>query len=131
MIGLNHYLVLAGILFAMSPGKAEPFLDEQGNLIEGSSSEKIRVCINGVEQGMFIRSRDVSHPVLLYLHGGMPDYFLTKKYPTDLENHFTVVWWEQRGRIFQYAFRFRRRPDIQHLMSNHDSLLRINWKLKP
>jgi pimeloyl-ACP methyl ester carboxylesterase len=35
--------------------------------------------------------------VLLYLHGGMPDYFLTALYPTSLEDLFTVVWWEQRG----------------------------------
>ena len=27
----------------------------------------------------------------------MPDYFLTHKYPTGLEDYFTVIWWEQRG----------------------------------
>jgi pimeloyl-ACP methyl ester carboxylesterase len=52
---------------------------------------------------MFIRSRDTSHPVLLYLHGGMPDYFLTEKYPTGLEDYFTVVWWEQRGSGMSYS----------------------------
>ena len=32
------------------------------------------------------------------VHGGpgMPDHFLTKRYPTGLEDLFTVVWWEQR-----------------------------------
>lgn len=50
-----------------------------------------------VEQGMFIKSKNAANPVLLYLHGGMPEYFLTPKYPTGLENYFTVVWWEQRG----------------------------------
>lgn len=100
---LTLVLILAAILFAMSPGKAEPFLDQQGNLIEGSISEKIRVSINGVEQGMFIRSRDVTHPVLLYLHGGMPFYFLSRRYPVGLEDHFTVVWWEQRGSGMSYS----------------------------
>ena len=100
---LTVILILAGVLFAISPGKADPFLDEQGNLIEGSISEKIRVSINGVEQGMFIRSRDVKHPVLLYLHGGMPFYFLSKRYPAGLEDHFTVVWWEQRGSGMSYS----------------------------
>ena len=52
---------------------------------------------------MFIRSKDVTHPVLLYLHGGIPDYFLTRSYPTGLEDYFTVVWWEQRGSGLSYS----------------------------
>lgn len=90
-------LILFGVLLVRSPGKVKPYFDENGNLSERSISEKIRVSINGVEQGMFIKSKNTANPVLLYLHGGMPDYFLTNKYPTGLENYFTVVWWEQRG----------------------------------
>jgi pimeloyl-ACP methyl ester carboxylesterase len=95
-------LILAGVLLACSPGKAKPFLDESGKPLAGSISEKIWVKINGVEQGMFIKSKDSTNPVLLYLHGGMPDYFLTNKYPTGLEDIFTVVWWEQRGSGLSY-----------------------------
>jgi len=94
---LLSLFLLIGFFLANSPGKTEPFLDEQGRVLAGSISEKIHVNINGVEQGMFIKSKDATHPVLLYLHGGMPDYFLTKRYPTALEECFTVVWWEQRG----------------------------------
>ena len=90
-------LILAGVLQVCSPGKAIPFLDDSGNPLEGSISEKLWIKINGIEQGMFIKSKDSTNPVLLYLHGGMPDYFLTQKYPTGLEDYFTVVWWEQRG----------------------------------
>ena len=43
---------------------------------------------------------------MLYLHGGMPDYFLTQRYPSALEDDFTVVWWEQRGAGMSYS------PDI-------------------
>ena len=60
-------------------------------------SEKTWVRLGGLDQGMVIKSRDLRNPVLLYLHGGMPDYFLTERYPTGLEGLFTVVWWEQRG----------------------------------
>jgi pimeloyl-ACP methyl ester carboxylesterase len=95
--------ILAGVILSCSPGKPEPFLDENGRMIEGSISEKIHLNINGVEQGMFIKSRNSAHPVLLYLHGGMPDYFLTKRYPTGFEEHFTVVWWEQRGSGISYS----------------------------
>jgi pimeloyl-ACP methyl ester carboxylesterase len=90
-------VVLAGGLILISPGKPEPFFDVSGRQLKGSISEKIRVNINGAEQGMFIKSKNTSNPVLLYLHGGMPDYFLSKKYPTGLEDFFTVVWWDQRG----------------------------------
>ena len=95
--------ILVGVLLAYSPGKNEPFLDENGKPLAGSISEKVFVNINGVEQGMFIMSKDATHPVLLYLHGGMPDYFLTQKYPTGLEDYFTVVWWEQRGSGLSYS----------------------------
>ncbi len=47
--------------------------------------------INGVKQGMFIKSKNDKNPGLLYLHGGMLDYFLSEQYPTGLEDYFTVV----------------------------------------
>lgn len=94
--------ISVSVLLALSPGKPEPFLDENGKPLAGSISERVFINVNGVQQGMFIKSKDVKNPVLLYLHGGMPDYFLTRKYPTGLENYFTVVWWEQRGSGLSY-----------------------------
>lgn len=69
-----------------------------------SLAEKTHTNINGVKQGMFIRSKDAAHPVLLYLHGGpgMPTYFLNRKDPTGFEEDFTAVWWEQRGAGLSY-----------------------------
>lgn len=96
-------IIMAGVLLVLSPGKPKPFLNENGEPLAGSFSEKVFVNNNGVEQGMFIKSKDLSHPVLLYLHGGMPDYFLTEKYPTGLDDYFTVVWWEQRGSGISYS----------------------------
>jgi hypothetical protein len=71
-------LALAVMVLVWSAGRPQPYLDDSGTLVPDSISEKIRVHINGVEQGMFIKSRRASHPVLLYLHGGIPDYFLIK-----------------------------------------------------
>ena len=56
-------------------------------------------------KGMFIQSTDAARPVLLLLHGGLPEFFLTERYPTGLENDFTVVWWEQRGAGLSYSRR--------------------------
>ena len=97
--------ILVGVLLACSPGKPEPFLDENGRPLAGSISEKIHININGVEQGMFIKGKDKTKPVLLFLHGGpgMPEYAISRKYPLVLENYFTVCWWEQRGAGLSYS----------------------------
>lgn len=98
-------LALVGVLVAWSPGQPRPFLDDKGNVLEFSLADKVFVEINGVQQGMFIKSRDIRNPVLLFVHGGpgMPTYFLTQSHPTGLEDHFTVVWWEQRGAGLSYS----------------------------
>lgn len=103
LVFLGCIFIVIGVLQVFSPGKSKPFLDQAGNPLEGSLSEKVFVNIGGVKQGMFIRSKNIAHPLLLYLHGGMPDYFLTQKYPTGLEDYFTVVWWEQRGSGISYG----------------------------
>jgi len=64
--------------------------------------EKAFAEINGMRQGMIIQSENSARPVLLFLHGGMPEYFLTERYPVGLENDFTVAWWEQRGSGLSY-----------------------------
>jgi len=92
-------LLISGTLWVCSPGKPKPFTDKSGNPLPSSISEKIRVSINGIEQGMFIKGKDKTKPVLLFLHGGpgMPEYAISREYPLVLENYFTVCWWEQRG----------------------------------
>jgi len=72
--------------------------------MKNSIFEKTFIQINGLKQGMFIESNNINNPVLLFLHGGpgLPEYGLTKKYPTHLKEHFTVCWWEQRGAGISY-----------------------------
>lgn len=99
---------LLGLLLAYSPGKPELFLDKNGKPLTGSISEKIHVNINGVEQGMFIKGKDKTKPVLLYLSGGpgMVEYPISRRYPIVLEDNFVVCWWEERGAGLSYS------PDI-------------------
>ena len=42
---------------------------------------------------MFVRGKDIGSPVLLYVYGGLPEYLLTERRPTALEDCFTVAWW--------------------------------------
>ncbi|AGK99542.1 alpha/beta fold hydrolase [Clostridium pasteurianum] len=104
-ITLGILIALVVILLIQSPGKMEPLTDKNGNVIKGSISEKVYVKINGVRMGMVIKSKNKSNPVLLFVHGGpgMPEYPLTKTYPTGLEEYFTVVWWDQRGAGLSYS----------------------------
>jgi pimeloyl-ACP methyl ester carboxylesterase len=103
LVGLAPTLV--GLLWRWSPGRPRPYLDRAGRVLAGSIAEKLRVDINGVEQGMFINGKNRSNPVLLWVHGGpgMPDYFLLEQYRTGLEDVFTVVWWDQRGTGLSYV----------------------------
>jgi pimeloyl-ACP methyl ester carboxylesterase len=116
---LACFFSFIGVLLVNSPGKPKPFLDEDGSRLPNAVSEKIHVDINGLQQGMFIKSRDAGNPVLLYVHGGLPDYFLTQTYPTGLEDYFTVVWWEQRGSGISYDARIA--PEamtLEHMVSD-------------
>ncbi len=92
-------------LLIYSSGKIEPYLDSAGKPILGSMAEKIFVKIGGVKQGMFIKSRNVNNPILLYVHGGpaFPNYFLIDKFKPELEDYFTVCYWEQRGGGLSYT----------------------------
>jgi pimeloyl-ACP methyl ester carboxylesterase len=111
-------LILITVLLIYSPGKPQPYLDGNGDKIAGSISEKIFLKIGGVRQGMFIRSRNIKNPVLLYVHGGpaFPNYFLIDKYAPRLEDNFTVCYWEQRGGGLSYS------PDVTLESMNFERL---------
>jgi pimeloyl-ACP methyl ester carboxylesterase len=98
------FVILATVLLYVSPGIPEALKDEHGNTIHGNISEKVFVPIGGIRQGMFIRSKNINHPVLLYVHGGpgFPNYFLIERYNPGLEDYFTVCYWEQRGGGLSY-----------------------------
>lgn len=96
--------ILTIILFYMRNGIPLSFHDEKGTPIANHISEKIFVEINGMKQGMFIKGKNTSNPLLLFLHGGpgMPEYAISRCYPNILEDYFTVCWWEQRGAGLSY-----------------------------
>lgn len=58
-----------------------------------------KVSLGGIEQWIFIRGQDKSNPVLLDLHGGpgSAEIALARFSYPGLDEHFTVVHWDQRG----------------------------------
>lgn len=87
------------IVIPPSKGKAQPILDKEGNIVEGSISEKLFLDVNDTTLGMLLMARDETKPVLLFLGGGpgLPEYFLEQEYPTGLEEEFVVCYLEYRG----------------------------------
>jgi len=96
---ISFLLIIAALLLVLvliSHGRPESCA---GSNASGTICEKTFVEIGGVRQGMFIKGQKEDNPVLLYVHGGpsFSEYFLVEKYPTGLEEYFTVCYWDQRG----------------------------------
>lgn len=62
-------------------------------------AEVRRIEIGGFPQTVLLRGADRSNPVLLYVHGGPGSAQLpiARLYSTQLEKHFVVAHWDQRG----------------------------------
>ena len=58
-----------------------------------------QVELGGVKQWISIRGTDLNHPLLLFLHGGPGSANLSKlrSQCPELEEHFVVINWDQRG----------------------------------
>ncbi len=87
-------LVLIGFLWLLNLSYTPAIKGEEGGI---ALWEKVE--IGGVGQWILIRRSGRDKPVLLFLHGGAgsPETGLLRRYNADLENHFTLVVWEQRG----------------------------------
>lgn len=76
-----------------------PFLDADGRVVPGSIASMERLEVNGVDEAIWFRGRDVRNPPLVLLHGGpgASESALFRHYDSGLEEQFLVVYWEQRG----------------------------------
>lgn len=63
------------------------------------------ILVNNVKQCLMIRSDNINNPIVLFLHGGpgTSELSLLRYYNKDLEKHFTLVYWEQRGTGKSYS----------------------------
>lgn len=91
-------------LLALAAGVARPASTAQirganGDRVEGSVAELIRVEIGGHDLAMMIRGVSTDLPVLLFLAGGPGGSELgaMRNHLSALEQHFVVVTWDQRG----------------------------------
>ena len=64
-----------------------------------------RMTLGGVDQWLTLRGRDAAQPLLLYVHGGpgTPDLGAFRHFVPELEEHFLVAHWCQRGGAKSYV----------------------------
>ena len=77
----------------LSPGKIRTYPEPE------SLSEKFVMDVNGAPNGFFINSKNTGNPILLFVSSGpgTDDYVFTDKYKDmQLEDYFTVVYWDYR-----------------------------------
>lgn len=89
----------------MFRSRTPKLLNEKRRHIEGSVAELTFVTINGVKQSVMIRGTDFHHPILLFLHGGpgLAQIGYIRRFQSELEKHFLVVNWDQRGAGKSYS----------------------------
>ena len=102
LVALSSLLIF---ILINSPGISMPFLTPDGKKVPGSISEIKTMKINGINQGMIIRGRDSTKPVLLYLHGGPgdPEFPFVHYFNPGIEDLFVVCYWDQRGAGLSYS----------------------------
>jgi pimeloyl-ACP methyl ester carboxylesterase len=95
VIVVSIIAVLVSQFFATTP----PILDASGIPLPGSIATLEKVDLNGSEQWISIRGKDVKKPVLLFLAGGPGGSQLVteRRALSKLEDYFVVVNWEQPG----------------------------------
>ena len=81
---------------------------------------KKKIPVNGIMQKLHIVSKDITHPVLLFLHGGpgVVNRHSIMAHDRDLLDTFTVATWDQRGTGGSYAGVDHQRLTIAQLVED-------------
>lgn len=98
-LSLLTFTVVALLMTSCTPVSTRAFRDAEGEVTPKSVAVMARVRINGTRQSVWFRGVSSDNPALILLHGGpgASESALFSHYNSELEKHFLVVYWEQRG----------------------------------
>lgn len=97
--------IIAVVLFLTKNTHTKPFTDNKGNIIKESIAEQLFLSLGGINQWVLLRGQNVHNPILIFLHGGpgISLHALFRYFYRDLEKHFIVAGWDQRGAGKSYS----------------------------
>jgi pimeloyl-ACP methyl ester carboxylesterase len=90
--------VVAFVVIVGIPPRTPGMLGPEGEPLRNGIATLEKIELGGEDQWVLSRGES-GRPVLLFLHGGpgMPAMYLHHEFGRDLERHFVVVHWDQRG----------------------------------
>lgn len=96
MIGVCTALMLALAVWLFRPISTAPFRDARGGAAANSIAVVERWPINGVDQSVIIRGRNLSDPALIWVSDLWCETPILRHFNAELEERFVVVYWCQR-----------------------------------
>lgn len=93
------FLLAAFVLYSQWIAHTPVITGADGQPLPGSIASLEKVKLGGVDQWLILRGYDVNKPVLLFLSGGpgASEAARVLRFNSELEKHFVVAIWEQRG----------------------------------
>ncbi len=126
--------VVIGTLAHRANLNTPAFTDGSGRVLKNSVAICEKKDINGWPQYLLMRGRDSSLPVLLFLHGGpgSSETGMLRSCNAGLEDHFIMVYWDQRGAgRSDSPFMDRKTMTIDQFVSDtHELILYLKKRFK-
>lgn len=96
---LSSLLLALGVLLQACSTGTKSFTDSTGQVDPDGIAFLEPVTLGSHRQWLLVRGANKTNPILLFLHGGpgSPYIGLAHTFQGELEKHFVVVQWDQRG----------------------------------
>lgn len=114
--------------FRLFHSKTAPILNEDGTEKPNSIASMEFVKLGEIDQWILIRSHNLDNPLLLLLHGGpgSADSPLAYKFQSELEEHFIVVNYDQRGAGKSYSKKIPKESmNVEQFVSDTYNLINL------
>ncbi|MGN6147379.1 MAG: alpha/beta fold hydrolase [Rhizomicrobium sp.] len=99
------FLLSCGAAVLSGCARPSPPFETNGVTLPGSIVEETYLPLKGAREYLLLRGRNRNAPVMLFLHGGPggSETALMRLFHPQLEDHFVMAYWDQRGAGKSYS----------------------------